>query len=448
MAWQLSKRQLAAHSLFYCGLVVGGLLFARSLAPPFPEPLEGVRMEPLSPLIDESEVSPENGMFLLLPWAREPVPPRPVRAIEGIWRRGVAGEENEVRAWLAQEEGRIQLMRKALAAPEFVWPTNRLDQIEEHLHSLSDTYALQIVLSSDGEEALGYLEEGLREASRMYSAPLVRLEFVGEEQFGALLRGALTRWLYGKADSLEQRKRAVEIVRGAHISAWGEREAEKVRWWLATDFPRVHSRWYSRMRWESRCRRVDLSKKYMYAQGIPRELGESLADLLECSKEETKENIRAVYSHNIGALERGELLAGEGHPAYRLLTSPQWAMALGADPVGREMIRGRVAGESTFGGEIYSKSTIERLRTFAVLAMEYRILKEKGPERSHEEHRQVWSKTWGEHAMVEVEIDGEYVRFLDATMNRGNRGPIALNPLDLNKWGTSLHGPYLHWPRE
>ena len=84
MAWQLSKRQLAAHSLVLCGLVVGGLFFVRSLAPPFPEPLEGVRIEPLSPLIDVSQVTPDNGMFLLLPWAEEPVPPRPVLEIEAI----------------------------------------------------------------------------------------------------------------------------------------------------------------------------------------------------------------------------------------------------------------------------------------------------------------------------------------------------------------------------
>ena len=219
MAWQLSKRQLAAHSLVLCGLVVGGLFFVRSLAPPFPEPLEGVRIEPLSPLIDVSEVTPDNGMFLLLPWAEEPVPPRPVLEIEAIWRRGIQGDEEEVRTWLAREEDRIARMRRALAMPEFVWPTNRLDQIERHLHSLSDSIALQIVLSSDGEEALAYLEEGLREASRMYDAPLVCLEFVGEEQYRSLFRGVLTRWLYGDSDTLEQCSRALKLMREGEIPA-------------------------------------------------------------------------------------------------------------------------------------------------------------------------------------------------------------------------------------
>jgi len=448
MVWQLSKQQLVSQCMVLGVLVICGLLFVRSLAPPFPERVDHVRMTPLSPLIDVSEVGSDNGMALVLPWAKVPVPLRPVEAIEGIWRRGRRSCESEIATWLNREKGRIALMHRALAAPEFIWPTNRLGQVERHLHSLSDAGALRMVLTHDGDEALRLLEQGLREAEMMSSPRWVRLEFIGEEMYRALFKGALTRWMYGEGSFPAERERALALLEEVVIPARGLREAEKMRMWVAVELPQRFPDYFRRAsRLTAKRQRTLLERYQLHRTSVDGR--EDPPEWVPGSSKEASENrLRDLLSVFIAQQEREEWFSDEESSVYRLWRASEWSKAYGKDPVARTMVENVFVDISTgVGQESFTPSiSMDLCQDVALAGLRLREVIETYPEQTLQEQATTWSASTDQRTPIFWDIDQGALAF--GIAEKGVSTGSSSGSSDLNVWGSHSRGALLVWPRK
>ena len=159
----MSLRRIALYMLFFCLSVAGILAFLNTLAPPWPDPVEGIDLTPALPPLAYEDITPDNGFYYVMQ-LEELDEPDDYHEQMAAWRKygPAATNTTAIKEFHQSIEPQFALLRKAAQAPTFQWAFNEERSLEIlPLLNISQYHAARLLLADpidgvDSAETLGW----------------------------------------------------------------------------------------------------------------------------------------------------------------------------------------------------------------------------------------------------------------------------------------------------